>query len=445
MRTLIQALKTKELRNKILFTLGIIIIYRIGSFIPTPGVDYKVVQQCVGSMNSTSENFIGLVNLFSGGAMLQLSIFALGVMPYITASIVIQLLRVVIPRFEALHKEGQSGEAKLTQYTRYLTIGLAVLQSTTILVTARSGALFNYQCSQVVPDGSVWNLVVMVLIMTGGTGLIMWMAELITDKGLGQGMSILIFMSICSGFLPQLWEIGWGTNGTDGNWGKFAAVVGTLLVIMILVIYVELAQRRIPVQYTRRMIGRKMYGGSSTYLPLKINMSGVIPPIFASSILAVPTLIAQFGNSDQSWVKWINSNLANTTSVWYIALYALMIVFFCFFYTEITFNPDETADNMKQYGGFIPGIRAGSATSNYLSYVMNRLNTVGAVYLLFVALIPTVLIMALNLNTKLPFGGTTILIIAGVGLDTLRQAKAQTEQFQYAGFLFEDTDHKEGK
>lgn len=445
MRTLIQALKTKELRNKILFTLGIIIIYRIGSFIPTPGVDYTVVQQCVGKMNNASENFIGLVNLFSGGAMLQLSIFALGVMPYITASIVIQLLRVVIPRFEALHKEGQSGEAKLTQYTRYLTIGLAVLQSTTILVTARSGALFNYQCSQVVPDGSVWNLVVMVLIMTGGTGLIMWMAELVTDKGLGQGMSILIFMSICSGFLPQLWEIGWGTNGTDGNWGKFAAVVGTLLVIMILVIYVELAQRRIPVQYTRRMIGRKMYGGSSTYLPLKINMSGVIPPIFASSILAVPTLIAQFGNSDQSWVKWINSNLANTTSVWYIALYALMIVFFCFFYTEITFNPDETADNMKQCGGFIPGIRAGSATSNYLSYVMNRLNTVGAVYLLFVALIPTVLIMALNLNTKLPFGGTTILIIAGVGLDTLRQAKAQTEQFQYAGFLFEDTDHKEGK
>lgn len=445
MRTLIQALKTKELRNKILFTLGIIIIYRIGSFIPTPGVDYTVVQQCVGKMNNASENFIGLVNLFSGGAMLQLSIFALGVMPYITASIVIQLLRVVIPRFEALHKEGQSGEAKLTQYTRYLTIGLAVLQSTTILVTARSGALFNYQCSQVVPDGSVWNLVVMVLIMTGGTGLIMWMAELVTDKGLGQGMSILIFMSICSGFLPQLWEIGWGTNGTDGNWGKFAAVVGTLLVIMILVIYVELAQRRIPVQYTRRMIGRKMYGGSSTYLPLKINMSGVIPPIFASSILAVPTLIVQFGNSDQSWVKWINSNLANTTSVWYIALYALMIVFFCFFYTEITFNPDETADNMKQYGGFIPGIRAGSATSNYLSYVMNRLNTVGAVYLLFVALIPTVLIMALNLNTKLPFGGTTILIIAGVGLDTLRQAKAQTEQFQYAGFLFEDTDHKEGK
>ena len=444
MRTLIQAFRTKELRNKILFTLAMIIIYRIGSFIPTPGVNYKTVQDCINTLSGSQENFIGLVNLFSGGAMLQLSIFALGVMPYITASIVVQLLRVVIPRFEALHKEGQSGEAKLTQYTRYLTIGLAVLQSTTILVTAQSGALFNNMCSSPIPDNSVWNLSVMVLIMTGGTGLIMWMAELITDKGIGQGMSILIFMSICSGFLPQLWEIGYGTNGKNGDWLKFGIVVGVLVVILIFVDFVELCQRRVPVQYTRRMIGRKMYGGSSTYLPLKINMSGVIPPIFASSILAIPTLIAQFGKSDQSWVKWINANLANTTSVWYIALYALMIVFFCFFYTSITFNPDETADNMKQYGGFIPGIRAGNATSRYLTYVMNRLNTVGAVYLLFVALIPTVLIMALGLNAKLPFGGTTILIIAGVGLDTLRQAKAQTEQFQYTGFLLENVDHKEG-
>ena len=436
MRTLIQAFRTKELRKKIFFVFFIIIIYRIGSFIPTPGVSYSAVQSCMASAGS--EDFIGLVNLFSGGALLQLSIFALGVMPYITASIVVQLLRVVIPRFEALHKEGQSGEAKLTQYTRYLTIGLAVLQSTTILVTARNGALFSGCSQQVIPDGTVGNLLVMVLIMTGGTGLIMWMAELITDKGIGQGMSILIFMSICSGFLPQLWEIGWGTDGTNGDWMRFGIVTGTLVVILILVDFVELCQRRIPVQYTRRMIGRKMYGGSSTYLPLKINMSGVIPPIFASSILAIPTLIAQFGTYDQGWVQWINNNLANTTSVWYIALYALMIVFFCFFYTEITFNPDETADNMKQYGGFIPGIRAGRATSAYLTYVMNRLNTVGAVYLLFVALIPTVLIMALQINSQLPFGGTTILIIAGVGLDTLRQAKAQTEQFQYAGFLFED-------
>ena len=434
MKTLIQAFKTKELRNKILFVFAMIIIYRIGSFIPIPGVNYKVVSACTTRLASSNENFIGLVNLFSGGSLLQLSIFALGVMPYITASIVIQLLRVVIPRFEALHKEGQSGETKLTQYTRYLTVGLAVLQSVTILVTARNGMLFGGMCPGVIPNGN--DLPFMVIIMTGGTGLIMWMAELVTDKGIGQGMSVLIFMSICAGFLPKLWGIGWGSNGSDGDWVKFGIVTGVLLVILVFVDFVELAQRRIPVQYTRRMIGRKMYGGSSTYLPLKVNMSGVIPPIFASSILAVPTLIAQFGNRDQQWVKWIEENFANTTSVWYIALYSLMIVFFCFFYTEITFNTDETADNMKEYGGFIPCIRAGSATSKYLSYVMNRLNTVGAVYLLFVALIPTVLIKTLDLNTKLPFGGTTILIIAGVGLDTLRQALAQTEQFQYAGFLF---------
>ena len=384
---------------------------------------------------------LGLINLFSGGALLQLSIFALGIMPYITASIVVQLLRVVIPHFEALHKEGQSGEAKLTEYTRYMTIGLAVMQSATILVTARSGALFGYQCSGIIPDSSAWNMVIMVLIMTGGTGLIMWMSELITEKGIGNGMSVLIFMSICSGFLPSLWSIG----AQEHEWAKFGIVTGVIVVILVFVIYVELSQRRIPVQYTRRMIGRKMYGGTSTYLPLKINMSGVIPPIFASSILAVPTLIARFGDSSQSWVKWINENLVSSTSVWYISLYSVMIVFFTFFYASITFNTDEISDNMKEYGGFIPGIRAGSDTARYLDYVINRLNTVGAFYILFVALLPTILIMSLNLNAKLPFGGTTILIIAGTGLDTLRQAKAQTEQFQYTGFIDNGLTDKERK
>lgn len=432
MRTLIQALRTKELRNKILFVLFMILIYRIGSYIPTPGVDYRAVHECVTTLsNNGTENFVTFVNIFSGGALLQLSIFALGVTPYITASIVIQLLRVVIPRFEQLHREGQSGEAKLTEYTRYLTIGLAILQSATIVVTARTGALFNYMCSDVIPDTSAGTITVMILVMTGATGFIMWMAELITDKGIGNGMSVLIFISICSGFLSNLWSI----HDEDNGWVKFAVVVAVFVVILIFVDYVELCQRRIPVQYTKRMIGRKMYGGTSTYLPLKINMSGVIPPIFASSILSVPTLIAQFGNSEQSWVQWINTNLGSSTSTWYIVLYSLMIVFFTFFYSSVTFNPDEVADDMKQYGGFIPGIRAGRATSEYLNYVMNRLNTVGAIYILFVALIPTVLIKALNLNTALPFGGTTILIIAGVGLDTLRQAKAQTEQFQYADFL----------
>ena len=322
-----------------------------------------------------------------------------------------------------------------------MTIGLAVMQSATILVTARSGALFGYQCSGIIPDSSAWNMVIMVLIMTGGTGLIMWMSELITEKGIGNGMSVLIFMSICSGFLPSLWSIG----AQEHEWAKFGIVTGVIVVILVFVIYVELSQRRIPVQYTRRMIGRKMYGGTSTYLPLKINMSGVIPPIFASSILAVPTLIARFGDSSQSWVKWINENLVSSTSVWYISLYSVMIVFFTFFYASITFNTDEISDNMKEYGGFIPGIRAGSDTARYLDYVINRLNTVGAFYILFVALLPTILIMSLNLNAKLPFGGTTILIIAGTGLDTLRQAKAQTEQFQYTGFIDNGLTDKERK
>ena len=435
MRTLIQALKTKELRNKILFTLGIIIIYRIGSFIPTPGVDYKVVQQCLGSMDSTSENFIGLVNLFSGGAMLQLSIFALGVMPYITASIVIQLLRVVIPRFEALHKEGQSGEAKLTQYTRYLTIGLAVLQSTTILVTARSGALFNYRCSQVVPDGSVWNLVVMVLIMTGGTGLIMWMAELITDKGLGQGMSILIFMSICSGFLPQLWEIGWGTKGTDGNWAKFAAVVGVLLVIMILVIYVELSQRRIPVQYTRRMIGRKMYGGQSTTLPVKVNMSGVLPIIFAQSIAMLPATIAAFLPAPQEGSFWYGFIQAiDTKSVLYMLAYFLMIIGFSYFYATIQFNPTEIANNLKRNGGFIPASVRASRRRISIAKVLSRITLFGAIYLGIVAIAPLVASKFISIS-GLAIGGTSVIIVVGVALETIKALENQMLARQYKGFL----------
>lgn len=429
MRTLIQAFRTKELRNKILFTIGIIIIYRIGAYIPTPGVDYRVIRACLAKTSSI--NFVSLINLFSGGSLLQLSVFALGIMPYITASIVVELLRAVIPRFEALHREGQAGEAKLTQYTRYMTIGLAILQSATIIVTARSGALFDYSCSQnVIPNSSIFSLILMVLVMTGGTGLIMWMAELITEKGIGQGMSVLIFVSICAGFLPKLWDI-----GRYDNWLEFSIVLAVLIAVIIFVIFVEQSQRRVPVQYTRRMIGRKMYGGTSTYIPLKINMSGVIPPIFASSILAIPTLIAQFGNTKQSWVKWVDRNLGVTTSAWYIVLYAFMIIFFTFFYASITFNSNDIADDMKEYGGFVPGIRAGYETSRYLSFVMNRLDTVGSIYLLFVCLIPTMLIRALNLGSSLPFGGTTILIIAGVGLDTLRQAAAQVRQFQYKGFL----------
>ena len=435
MRTLIQALKTKELRNKILFTLGIIIIYRIGSFIPTPGVDYTVVQQCVGKMNNASENFIGLVNLFSGGAMLQLSIFALGVMPYITASIVIQLLRVVIPRFEALHKEGQSGEAKLTQYTRYLTIGLAVLQSTTILVTARSGALFNYQCSQVVPDGSVWNLVVMVLIMTGGTGLIMWMAELVTDKGLGQGMSILIFMSICSGFLPQLWEIGYGTNGTDGDWLKFGIVVGVLVVILIFVDFVELCQRRVPVQYTRRMIGRKMYGGQASYIPIKVNMTGVMPIIFASTLCSLPGLIFRFINLSAADHPALYAFFSafNYNSVLYLIVYVLLIVAFNYFYVAIQYNPVDIANQLRKNNGTIPGIRPGKPTSDFITKTLSKITLIGAIFLAIVAGLP--IILGNITGTSIQLGGTSLLIVVGVALETGRSLEGYMTARHHKGFL----------
>ncbi len=431
MKTLVDAFKTARLRNKILFTLGMLIVYRIGSFLPTPGVNYKAVSDCLAKIGSGNEDFIGYVNMFSGGAMLQLSVFALGVTPYITASIVIQLLKIVIPRFMELHKEGQSGEAKLTEYTRYLTIGLAVVQSAVIVLSARSGALFGGACGSVLKSDDPATLAVMTLVMTGGTGLVMWMAELVTDKGVGQGMSVLIFMSICSGFLPKIWSIGW----EDGNWLAFGVVVATLLVVFLVVDYVELCQRRVPVQYTKHAPGTAPGSSDKTYMPMKINISGVMPPIFASSLLAIPTIATQFLDAQNPAAKWINANLADSTSLWYIGIYSVLLVFFCFYYAGVQSDPEETVDNMKQSGGFVPGVTMGTPTVKYLQYLMNRLNSAGAIYLLVVALVPTVLAVTLGVGASLPFGGTTVLIIANVGLDTLRQVKAQSEQWEYTGML----------
>src|SRR5690606_8070210 len=325
-------------------------IFRVGSFIPTPGVDYPNVQQCIAE-TAGDNTLLGLINVFSGGALLQLSVFALGIMPYITASIIVQLLRVVIPRFEALHKEGQSGQAKLTQYTRYLTLGLAILQSTTVITTARQGLLFQGCDLDVIASDSVLTSLLMVITMTAGTGLVMLLGELITERGVGNGMSLLIVTSIAASFPTSLWSIAGGANGAL----NFTIMVLVIVLVVGLVVFVEQSQRRIPVQYAKRMVGRRMYGGTSTYIPIKINMSGVIPVIFAASILAIPGLIAQFGDQQAEWVIWISNNLVQQSSPLYIAIYTLMIIFFCFFYTSITFNPDEVADNMKKYGGFIPG------------------------------------------------------------------------------------------
>ncbi|QXE35199.1 MULTISPECIES: preprotein translocase subunit SecY [Streptomyces] len=432
-----RAFKTPDLRKKLLFTLGIIVLYRLGAHIPVPGVSYENVQTCVDAAQKGNNSLFGLVNMFSGGALLQITIFALGIMPYITASIILQLLTVVIPRLEALKKEGQSGQAKITQYTRYLTVALAVLQGTGLVATARSGALFSGcpVASEIVPDQSIFVTVTMVITMTAGTAAVMWLGELITDRGIGNGMSILMFISIAAGFPGALWAIKQSGTLAKG-WIEFGTVILIGFVMVGLVVFVEQAQRRIPVQYAKRMIGRRSYGGTSTYIPLKVNQAGVIPVIFASSLLYIPALVAQFSSSNAGWKTWIEAHFVKGDHPYYIVTYFLLIVFFAFFYVAISFNPEEVADNMKKYGGFIPGIRAGRPTAEYLSYVLNRITWPGSLYLGLIALVPTMALAGFGgANQNFPFGGTSILIIVGVGLETVKQIESQLQQRNYEGFL----------
>jgi preprotein translocase subunit SecY len=429
--------RTPDLRRKLGFTLGIVALFRLGSFIPAPFVDFGNVQTCLAASQGAS-GLYELVNLFSGGALLQLSIFALGIMPYITASIIVQLLRVVIPHFEALYKEGQAGQSQLTQYTRYLTIALGVLQSTTLITVARSGALFpsgDPACAQLITNDAWYAILLMVITMTAGTGLIMWMGELITERGIGNGMSLLIFTSIAATFPGSLWAIA-QSRGFD----VFALVLAVGLLIVVAVVFVEQSQRRIPVQYAKRMVGRRTYGGNNTYIPIKVNMAGVIPVIFASSLLYLPALIAQFnqpqaGEEPQEWVVWITNYLTQGDQPLYMLVYFLLIVGFTYFYVAITFNPDEVAENMKKYGGFIPGIRAGRPTAEYLDYVLTRVTLPGSLYLGLVALIPLIALGLVGANANFPFGGASILIIVGVGLETVKQIDAQLQQRHYEGLL----------
>ena len=423
------ALRTPDLRRKILFTLGLLAIYRLGSVMPTPGVDYAAIQRCIDVVQDNS--VYALINLFSGGALLQLSVFALGIMPYITASIILQLLTVVIPRLEMLKKDGSAGQAKITQYTRYVTIGLAILQSTAILSLARTpGALFSGCNEEIIPNQAIWVILVMVVVMTAGTAVIMWFGELITERGVGNGMSLLIFTSIIAVIPSQFASI-------LGSKGTFAFVMTLIVGLFIIaaVVFVEQGQRRIPVQYAKRMVGRKMYGGTSTYIPLKVNMAGVIPVIFASSLLFLPTLFVQLTGSQAEWAQWVQQNFSAGTGTWYMATYFLLIIFFTYFYVSITFNPTEVADNMKKYGGFIPGIRAGKPTAEYLEYVLARLTAPGSLYLGLVAVLPMFAFGYLNVAQDFVFGGTSLLIMVGVGLDTVKQIQAQLQQRNYEGFL----------
>ena len=423
------AFKTPELRKKIFFTLSIMALFRFGSVVPTPGVSYTAVKGCLAQ--AQTGGLFGLINLFSGGALLQLSVFALGIMPYITSSIIIQLLTVVSPRFETLKKEGQSGTAKLTQYTRYLTIGLAILQSTGLVAVARTPGRLISGCNvPIIPDTSWQRILTMIVVMTAGTSVIMWLGELITDRGVGNGMSILIFTSIASTFPGQLWSI-----KLQKGLFAFLFVCAVGVVVVAAVVFVEQAQRRIPVQYAKRMVGRQAYGGTSTYIPIKVNQAGVIPVIFASSLLYIPSLIVNFTNSQSGWAVWVSRNLVTGDHPIYMVTYAALIIFFTYFYVAITFNPEEVADNMKKYGGFIPGIRAGRPTTEYLQYVLSRITAPGALYLALVALIPVFALVLFGATQNFPFGGTAILIVVGVGLDTAKQIESQLQQRSYEGFL----------
>ena len=425
------AFKTPDLRRKILFVLFIVVIFRIGSVVPAPGVNVQSLHTCIKiSQGGANANLYSLINLFSGGALLQLAIFALGIMPYITASIILQLLTVVIPRLESLKKEGQAGQGKITQYTRFLTVGLAILQSTAFVALARTpGRLFQGCTEPLLYKDDWFTVMVMVLTMTAGTGVIMWLGELITDRGVGNGMSILIFTQIVATFPTNLWSIRKQKGVTT-----FVVVIAIGLVIMAAVIFIEQAQRRIPVQYAKRMVGRKMFGGTSTYIPLKVNQAGVIPVIFASSLLYLPVLVSQF-QQGKGWSNWIQANLVKGDHPIYMVTYVALIIFFTYFYVSITFNPKEVADNMKKYGGFIPGIRAGRPTEEYLKYVLDRITLPGAIYLAAISMIPLVALVLLNASQNFPFGGTSILIMVGVGLDTVKQIESQLQQRNYEGFL----------
>ncbi|GGQ19169.1 protein translocase subunit SecY [Actinomadura coerulea] len=424
-----RAFRTPDLRKKIFFTLFMIVVFRIGSILPTPNVNVKVLKETADAAKGSNQLY-GLVDLFSGGALLKLSVFALGIMPYITASIILQLLTVVIPRLEALKKEGQAGTTKITQYTRYLTVGLAILQATGIVAMASTGQLFQgiSGSGDILYDKGIFPIITMVIIMVAGTTVIMWLGELVTDRGVGNGMSILIFTQVVAVFPAQFWSIYKTKNGF-----VFAVVVLVGLAIMAGVVFVEQAQRRIPVQYAKRMVGRRMYGGTSTYIPLKVNQAGIIPIIFASSLLYLPVLATQLW-PETKWLQKVQPYLQQDNA-WHMGIFFVFIIFFTYFYVAITFNPTEVADNMKKYGGFIPGIRPGRPTAEYLDFVLTRITTPGALYLGLVSLIPMVAFALMKASSDFPFGGTSILIVVGVGLDTVKQIESQLQQRNYEGFL----------
>jgi preprotein translocase subunit SecY len=423
LRAFVNAFKIPDLRRKLLFTLGIIAVYRVGGWIPIPGVEVEILREAIGG--GAAGNIVGIINVFAGGALQQMAVFALGIMPYITASIIMQLLAVVIPKLEELQREGEQGRKQITQYTRYATVALALLQSTALVTLARNGTAFE---TNVMPGAGAGIIMLAIITLTAGTTIIMWLGELITARGVGNGMSLLIYVSIISQFPSQLSIV-----RTSNGWGWVAGVLVMGLFLTVAVVFMEMGQRRIPVQYARRQVGRKSYGGQATYIPLKVNQSGVIPVIFASSLIYLPGLAAQVSGS-QAFINFNERYLADAGSWVFILVFAALTIFFAYFYSAITFNPIQVADNMKRYGGFVPGIRPGRQTAEYLDRVLTRITLPGSLYLAAVAVLPFILLAVGNIQA-FPLGGVSLLIMVGVALQTMQQVESQLMQRNYEGFL----------
>jgi preprotein translocase subunit SecY len=421
LRTILNAFAVADIRKKLAFTAAMLALYRLGAYIPAPGVNVSAVKEISGSFGGSS--ILGFLNLFSGGSLSRLSLFALGIMPYITASIILQLLTVVVPSLERLQKEGEVGQQKITQYTRYLTVGLAFGQSLGYVFLFRS--LGSEKGASVVGNLTFGKTFLIVICLTAGCTLLMWLGELITQRGIGNGISLMIFASIASR-IP---------NGITKWWENpdqvFVVMMPFIaLAVIVAIVFVQEGQRRIPVQYAKRVVGRKMTSGGSTYLPLRVNMAGVIPVIFAASIMAFPPTIGQLLNTPAAleFAAFFSPN-----SWAYVVGEIFFIIVFTYFYTAVTFNPVDQADNLKKYGGFIPGVRPGRPTAEYLDRILSRLTFPGALYLGAVAALPTILISQTSANFF--FGGTSILIVIGVALDTVKQLEAQLMMRNYEGFL----------
>jgi len=418
--------KATELKKRIWFTLGALIVYRIGSYIPVPGVDASVMEEM---LRTHGGGILGMFDMFSGGSLGRMTVFALNIMPYISASIIIQLMSAAVPQLEALKKEGEQGRKKLNQYTRYLTVFIAFFQAYGIAI-GLEGMRGSFAAA--VLDPGLFFRVSCVITLVGGTMFLMWLGEQITARGIGNGTSLIIMAGIVANLpsaLASLLEL-----GRTGALSPFF-IVGFLVLAVLTVagiVFIERAQRRIPVQYPKRQVGNRMYGGDSTHMPLKINTSGVIPPIFASSILLIPATISGFTTEEPGILQWISQYLAHGEAA-YLLLYAGLIVFFSFFYTAVVFNPEETADNLKKYGGFVPGIRPGKATADYFDQILTRLTVIGAAYLVVICLLPEVLIS--QYGVPFYFGGTSILIVVSVTMDTVTQVQSHLVAHQYEGLI----------